>query len=162
MCVSVFTMNAAISMGAGPVHFAGHSLGGSLAKLLAARFVVTGQCLSTDVSVRTFGSPPVFSSSCGGHGSHIMRQLGIPAHRFRDWVLDYDPVPRAMISADPYYQLALKNSVCCWHLFSTYVLLKGTLMPIPRQVRHLGRASGSMGCWQGVGYCSRLICSCIV
>ena len=26
-------------------------------------------------------------------------------------VLDYDPVPRAMISADPYYQLALKNSV---------------------------------------------------
>lgn len=140
-------------MRAGPISFAGHSLGGSLSKVLAARLVASGHRRGADVFVHTFGSPPAFSCSCGGHGSRIMQHLRILPSHLRNWVrpacasspihhvtllpmhsrrwhastrprsqrcpltqshaqvLDYDPVPRAMISADPYYQLALKNSV---------------------------------------------------
>ena len=71
---------------AGSVSFAGHSLGGSLSKVLAARLVVSGQRRGSDVHVHTFGSPPAFSCSCGGHGTQILQHLRIPSNHLRNWV----------------------------------------------------------------------------
>ena len=96
---------------AGPVVFAGHSLGGSLAKLVAAHTVVNGVRPAAEVRAHTYGSPPPFSASCGAQGSAVLEHLGFQRGSIRNWVLDYDPVPRAMISADPYYQLAMRSSV---------------------------------------------------
>lgn len=92
----------------GPLLIAGHSMGGSLATLLAVRFAVEGDRRAQDISCRTFGSPPALASSCGGLGSTVLRGRSID-FSIRNWVLDYDPVPRAMLSADPYFQFAIQS-----------------------------------------------------
>eukprot|EP00892_Ulva_mutabilis_P011155 jgi/Ulvmu1/8411/UM042_0118.1 len=92
----------------GPITLAGHSLGGTLAKLLAARLVLERRLLPADAFCHTYGSPAAFSTSCGGRGTAVMRQLGLRDAQVRNWVLDHDPIPRAWTEANPYLQTALQ------------------------------------------------------
>jgi len=95
---------------AGELHLAGHSMGGSLAQLVAVRLALNGARTAQQVTCcHTFGSPPVMAPPGRGPGSEVLAMSGMPVERFRNWVLDYDPVPRAMLSADPYYQMALQS-----------------------------------------------------
>ncbi|KAL4439045.1 hypothetical protein ABPG77_006982 [Micractinium sp. CCAP 211/92] len=138
------------------LHLAGHSLGGSLATLVAltAHLKLGGSCLGGDggassagggsstssggtssgalsaghqpqqqrqqqqqqrqrlqVEVTTFGSPPVLALARGAEedGRSILQALRLPLDSVRNYVLQDDPVPRALLSADPAF-LALKSS----------------------------------------------------
>lgn len=135
------------------VHLAGHSLGGSLATLVAltAQLKLGGcsvpstssssssgstgsgsgsngtgssgagsggggggdgrqgrQCLQ--VQCTTFGSPPVLALAQGAaeDGRSILQALKLPLSSVRNYVLQDDPVPRALLSADPAF-MALKQ-----------------------------------------------------
>jgi hypothetical protein len=59
----------------------------------------------------TFGSPPVLAlaSQPDEDGRSILKALQLPTGTFRNYVLQDDPVPRALLSADPAF-LALKQS----------------------------------------------------
>lgn len=90
----------------GPIHFAGHSLGGSLATLLTG---MASLQFGNNVSVRcsTFGSLPVFALDNGSPDA-IPAALGVPEQSFRNFVMADDPVPRALLGADPAFA-ALKG-----------------------------------------------------
>lgn len=50
----------------------------------------------------TFGSPPVLThSSALSSNAAALQALGLPPHAMQHYVLDQDPVPRAMLSVDP-------------------------------------------------------------
>lgn len=93
---------------AGPITLAGHSLGGTLAKLLTALLVVDGRAAPADVVCHTFGSPAAFATSDGSRGTAVMRRLGLRNRQIRNWVLDHDPIPRAWTEANSYLQMALQ------------------------------------------------------
>lgn len=97
---------------AGYLHLAGHSMGGTLAKLLMLRLLQSGERRADEMETHTYGSFPVFAASCGSSGRRVLELAGISASRMRNWVLDFDYVPRMMISSDPYFQFALRSKVC--------------------------------------------------
>ncbi|KAG2435917.1 hypothetical protein HXX76_007112 [Chlamydomonas incerta] len=96
--------------GAGAAHvvFAGHSMGGSLAKMTWASAIMRGVISPAASSCHTFGSPPVLAHSGGGGGARALRFLRAPAASCVNWVLQHDPIPRAMLTADPYLTAARK------------------------------------------------------
>jgi hypothetical protein len=53
-----------------------------------------------------FGSPPVLAHERGRGGAAALAALGLPADAVRSFVLEHDPVPRALLSADPTFELA--------------------------------------------------------
>lgn len=59
-------------------------------------------------SCHTFGSPPVLAHSGGGGGARALRFLRAPPASCVNWVLEHDPIPRAMLTADPYLTAARK------------------------------------------------------
>ncbi|KAG2433103.1 hypothetical protein HYH02_012806 [Chlamydomonas schloesseri] len=94
--------------GAQHVVFAGHSMGGSLAKLTWATAIMRGVLSPAAASCHTFGSPPVLAHSSGGGGARALRLLRAPPAACVNWVLEHDPIPRAMLTADPYLTAARK------------------------------------------------------
>ena len=102
---------AEFAVPAGPVTLAGHSLGGTFAKLLAAMLVADGRVRPGDVACHTYGSPAAFATTAGGRGTAVMRRLGLRNHQIRNWVLDHDPIPRAWTEANAYLQMALQVDV---------------------------------------------------
>lgn len=135
-------------------YFGGHSLGGSLALLLAVLFRLRLPLSSSLLQCCTFGSPPVLSHGTGRGGNEVLQvclpfsllitwhrplfcmstnsqyshegnapsysksryvekgclqMLGLPEGSMRSFVLENDPVPRALLSVDPTFT-ALKNS----------------------------------------------------
>jgi pimeloyl-ACP methyl ester carboxylesterase len=113
------------------VIFCGHSLGGTLAQLLALRFVASGVLPGSMVQCRTFGSPPAFSLK-GDAQPLLFQPLHMAPSQIRNWCLPYDPVPRYMTHRDLYTQLAMRN-----------------------QVRHLlvCQLSRMCACWWSIRYC---------
>lgn len=70
----------------------------------------------------TFGSPPVLAHSTGGGTGPVLQALGLPPDAINCFVLEADPVPRALLSVDPTFQLfsvsfcKAVGSVCtCMH-----------------------------------------------
>lgn len=96
---------------AGPITLAGHSLGGTLAKLLAALLVADGRTRPADIACHTYGSPAAFATSGGGRGTAVMHRLGLRNGQIRNWVLAHDPIPRAWTEANSYLQMALQVQV---------------------------------------------------
>ncbi|GBF94188.1 hypothetical protein Rsub_07175 [Raphidocelis subcapitata] len=96
-----------------PVVFGGHSLGGALSKLLMALYRIharrhggfTWPDGQPAPSCYTFGSPPVLAHADGGGGHRVLSLLGLSPAQLRNFVLQGDPVPRAMLSVDPAFQL---------------------------------------------------------
>jgi pimeloyl-ACP methyl ester carboxylesterase len=106
--------------------FAGHSLGGSIALLLAAK-----ARLHDRLDVReciTFGSPPVLSyippNNSTNYGtdnssssniipfrSNILPAIGLRGTSVRNYILDNDPIPRAMLAADPAFSALKENNI---------------------------------------------------
>lgn len=86
----------------GAVSFAGHSLGGSLALLAAAR-------MQLDLMRRTgalpwvyqFGAPPALAHKDGGGALPAAAAAGLDPHCTLSFVLDNDLVPRAFLHVDP-------------------------------------------------------------
>ncbi|KAI3436571.1 hypothetical protein D9Q98_005987 [Chlorella vulgaris] len=131
--------------GQGQLHLAGHSLGGSLATLVAltAHLRLGGSTSASAASLNdrqqqqqqqlspqgqqqqqqqqqrrrlqvtctTFGSPPVLAMSQGEgeDGRSILQAARMPPGAVRNYVLQDDPVPRALLSADPAF-LALQQN----------------------------------------------------
>lgn len=85
----------------GAIHFAGHSMGGSLAVLLTAMSHLQLGMPGYRMTATTFGSPPVLSLNQGHDGAAILEALGMAPTSVRNYVLDNDPVPRALLSVDP-------------------------------------------------------------
>ncbi|KAL4452698.1 hypothetical protein ABPG75_008360 [Micractinium tetrahymenae] len=63
------------------------------------------------VEVTTFGSPPVLALAHGAEedGRSILQALRLPLGAVKNYVLQDDPVPRALLSADPAF-MAMKSS----------------------------------------------------
>jgi hypothetical protein len=61
--------------------------------------------LSTPLSCYTFGSPPVLAHETGGGGGRALDVLGLPLHALRNFALENDPVPRALLSVDPTFEM---------------------------------------------------------
>ncbi|KXZ49030.1 hypothetical protein GPECTOR_23g118 [Gonium pectorale] len=99
-------IRGAADAGAEHVVFAGHSLGGSLAKLIWALSILQGHRSPEASSCHSFGSPPVLAHASGGGGARVLRVLRAPPAACLNWVLEHDPVPRAMLTADPYFAAA--------------------------------------------------------
>ncbi|KAG1655313.1 hypothetical protein FOA52_006612 [Chlamydomonas sp. UWO 241] len=109
-----------------PLVFAGHSLGGALAKLLWALSLMHGHRPPALLRCDSFGSPPVLAhSSGGGRGGSggagaggpgtggsaaALRLLNAAPRSARNWVLEHDPIPRSLTLADPYLSMAMQNS----------------------------------------------------
>lgn len=71
--------------------FTGHSLGGSLATLLALMFQIRGILSSTAIlPVVTFGSPCIM---CGG--DYLLQKLKLPKNHIQSLMMHRDVVPRA-------------------------------------------------------------------
>lgn len=57
-------------------------------------------------SCYTYGSPPVLAHERGGGGPPVLQALGgLPPDALNSFVLEMDPVPRALLSVDPTFQL---------------------------------------------------------
>ena len=90
----------------GTIQLAGHSLGGSLSLLLACMAQLELGVPGSRLGCATFGSPPVLSLSQGAEGgSAILAALGMAPGAVRNYVLDDDPVPRVLLTADPSFQV---------------------------------------------------------
>lgn len=101
--------------------FAGHSLGGSIGVLLAAKARLHYR-LDVKECV-TFGSPPVLSyippntstNSTSNNNiplrSNILPAIGLRETSVRNYILDNDPIPRAMLAADPAFSALKENSI---------------------------------------------------
>ncbi|KAG2489820.1 hypothetical protein HYH03_011769 [Edaphochlamys debaryana] len=96
----------ASAAGCSHVFLAGHSMGGALAQLLWAQLVLGGHRAPDATSCHTFGSPPVLAHASGGGGARVLRALRAPPGAVVNWVLEHDPVPRAMHSTDPAFAAA--------------------------------------------------------
>ncbi|KAL0056402.1 hypothetical protein WJX82_010947 [Trebouxia sp. C0006] len=81
--------------------FGGHSLGGALATLVCCHALLQLRLDPQQVQCVTFGSPPVLAHRDGKDGNAILQMLGLPSAGLRSYVLDSDPIPRAMLSIDP-------------------------------------------------------------
>lgn len=57
-------------------------------------------------SCLTFGAPPVLAHVNGGGGAKVCALLGVAPAQCRHFVLEHDPVPRALLSVDPAFQIA--------------------------------------------------------
>ncbi|KAL6765335.1 hypothetical protein V8C86DRAFT_793136 [Haematococcus lacustris] len=86
-----------------PLVFAGHSLGGALGLVLAARCRLNRHWRPRAIGVQTFGSPSVLAHRDGGGGDKVLQVLGLLSSAVRSFVLEHDPVPKAFITADPTY-----------------------------------------------------------
>lgn len=111
---SVDTPSAANPCHASPltIAFAGHSLGGALGSLVLALSALNGLRPPSQLTLHTFGSPPVLSHNDGGGGHRVLQVLGLPDSAVHSFVLEHDPVPRALITADPAFN-ALVCMSCC-------------------------------------------------
>jgi pimeloyl-ACP methyl ester carboxylesterase len=103
--------------------FAGHSLGGSIALLLAAKARLHDR-LDVKECI-TFGSPPVLSyippdnnssrrnssSNIIPFRSNILPAIGLSGTSVRNYILDNDPIPRAMLAADPAFSALKENNI---------------------------------------------------
>ncbi|KAK9824288.1 hypothetical protein WJX72_009195 [[Myrmecia] bisecta] len=85
--------------------FGGHSMGGALAVLLAALAKLQLQISADRIHCVTFGAPPVLALGAKANGRDIMQVLGLPPTAIQSFVLDNDPIPRAMLSVDPTFAL---------------------------------------------------------
>lgn len=56
-----------------------------------------------------------------------LQALGLPASAMRSFVLDNDPVPRAMLSADPAFALLKQSAPVAWLLQAREFLCRGCL-----------------------------------
>ncbi|WIA13252.1 hypothetical protein OEZ85_006841 [Tetradesmus obliquus] len=89
-----------------PICFAGHSLGGSLAMLTMVQYQLQSRRRhSSSPSCYTFGSPPVLAHEQGGGGHRVLQALRLPSDCVKNFVLENDPVPRALLSVDPTFEL---------------------------------------------------------
>lgn len=70
----------------------------------------------------TFGSPPVLAHEQGGGGHRALQALGLPPDCVQNFVLENDPVPRAMLSVDPTFEM-LKE----WSAVKGLLHLRGLL-----------------------------------
>lgn len=70
----------------------------------------------------TFGSPPVLAHEQGGGGHRALQALGLPTDCVQNFVLENDPVPRAMLSVDPTFEM-LKE----WSAVKGLLQLRGLL-----------------------------------
>eukprot|EP00879_Flechtneria_rotunda_P013120 GHRR01013703.1.p1 GENE.GHRR01013703.1~~GHRR01013703.1.p1 ORF type:complete len:350 (+),score=101.70 GHRR01013703.1:1725-2774(+) len=77
----------------------------------------------------TFGSPPVLSHRQGGGGQRVLDALHLPPDTIRDFVLEHDPVPRALLSVDPAFQM-LKGWSAVKGLLQLRELLAGEGSPL--------------------------------
>eukprot|EP00887_Chlorella_sp_A99_P001436 scaffold8.g1436.t1 len=128
----------------GAVSLAGHSLGGSLSLLLACRAQLELGVPGARLSCATFGSPPVLSLARGADGGDgIVRALGMAPGSVRNYVLADDPVPRALLSADPAFE-ALKANPAVSGLLALRerVLGAGSILSPDRFLFHSVRARG--------------------
>ena len=114
----------------GKFSFTGHSLGGSLALISAARCrLELGIAEERIMPVHTFGSPPVLAydrlssrgtDECAGTMDDILRLCGFSkgSSMVRQYVLAKDIIPRMWLSADPVFSAATKmdfiGSVLDW------------------------------------------------
>ncbi|GAX81733.1 hypothetical protein CEUSTIGMA_g9161.t1 [Chlamydomonas eustigma] len=94
----------------GPLIFGGHSLGGSLAKLIWVLSILHGHRLPHQLACHNFGSPQVLSHNDGGGSSRVMQFLGASPGSCKNWIQEHDPVPRAMMASDPYFHAFFQNS----------------------------------------------------
>ena len=103
----------------GKFSFTGHSLGGSMALIIAARCrLELGIAEERIMPVHTFGSPPVLAydrlssrgTECEGTMDDILRLCGFSkgASAVRQYVLAKDIIPRMWLSADPVFNAATK------------------------------------------------------
>lgn len=100
----------------GKFSFTGHSLGGSMALVIAARArLELGIEEDRMMPIHTFGSPPVLAydglaSGAGGGMDDILRLCGFSkgAAMVRQFVLAKDIIPRMWLSADPVFSAATK------------------------------------------------------
>eukprot|EP00884_Botryococcus_braunii_P015633 jgi/Botrbrau1/2753/Bobra.0164s0032.1 len=99
------------SKGAGkgrPLVLVGHSMGGSLATLLTCLARLRGG-VPPSIRCFSFGSPPTLAfSGEGSPSAGVLSVLGLPKSAMRNFVLDNDPVPRAMLSVDPSFTFLKK------------------------------------------------------
>lgn len=56
-------------------------------------------------SCYTFGSPPVLAHEAGGGSDAVLEVLRLPPGSIQNFVLEMDPVPRALLSVDPSFEL---------------------------------------------------------
>lgn len=67
-------------------------------------------CRTADrLSCHSFGSPPVLAHEEGGGGRKVLELLGAQQQSCRHWVQENDPVPRALMSADPYFTMLMQQ-----------------------------------------------------
>ena len=59
----------------------------------------------TPLSCFTFGSPPVLAHEMGGGGARALDILGLPPQALRNFALENDPIPRALLSVDPTFEM---------------------------------------------------------
>ena len=84
---------------------------------MATQFILAEEIEPTRLQLHAFGSPPALShTSCPSDissncGAAVRQRLRLPAAQVRNWVLDFDPVPRATTAANPYLQVARRNEV---------------------------------------------------
>eukprot|EP00775_Hariotina_reticulata_P005491 gene5491-5726_t len=81
--------------------------GGSLAKLNMVLYQLHRRHRGGErrPSCYTFGSPPVLAHQQGGGGHRVLQELGLPLEAVKDFVLENDPIPRALLSVDPTFEL---------------------------------------------------------
>lgn len=65
-------------------------MGGTLSKLLMLKLLQTRQRRADEMECHTYGSFPVFASSCGSPGRRVLELTGLSARRMRNFVLDFD------------------------------------------------------------------------
>eukprot|EP00191_Tetraselmis_sp_GSL018_P011006 CAMPEP_0177599586 /NCGR_PEP_ID=MMETSP0419_2-20121207/13083_1 /TAXON_ID=582737 /ORGANISM="Tetraselmis sp., Strain GSL018" /LENGTH=489 /DNA_ID=CAMNT_0019092351 /DNA_START=220 /DNA_END=1690 /DNA_ORIENTATION=+ len=93
------------------LNFVGHSLGGALALVLAAKARAKLRLRGSDLKCYTFGSPSVMAHRRGEPGEAVCRLLGMDPASIQSFCLDDDPVPRAMLSVDPAYSLLRRSEL---------------------------------------------------
>ncbi|BDA40661.1 hypothetical protein COCOBI_01-3140 [Coccomyxa sp. Obi] len=107
------------------VTFGGHSLGGAFALLMACMSCLRIQMPSDAIECYAFGAPPVLSLAEKSVARNIMEVCGLPQGCVKSFVLDNDPIPRAMLSVDPTFAL-LKQSTPVSFLLETRRRLFGS------------------------------------
>ncbi|MEW5313946.1 MAG: hypothetical protein WDW38_005476 [Sanguina aurantia] len=83
-----------------PLTFAGHSLGGALGKIVWSLSLLNRIRKADNTACFTFGSPPVLAHVNGGGGAEVLRVLGASRSSCWNYVLENDPIPRALLQSD--------------------------------------------------------------
>ncbi|CAL5225467.1 g8288 [Coccomyxa viridis] len=99
-----------------PVTLGGHSLGGAFALLMLCMARVRLDYDPNAIKCYAFGAPPVLSLSEKTAAQNCMSLLNLPPGTVRSFVLDNDPVPRAMLSVDPTFAMLKQSAPMSWVL----------------------------------------------